>query len=89
MIPNSPNLGPPTSGQHFVNDTWLDGAFARWRCVTDGTPGTWVQLNAAVVAAGPAGPLPLNYLITIPGDNWAQFYWDGAEWQPVFLEPLT
>ncbi|OHD25565.1 MAG: hypothetical protein A2Y38_07980 [Spirochaetes bacterium GWB1_59_5] len=86
-------IGPPTTGDHIANDQWTDVLGALWRCTVAGTPGTWVQFRAASVttepAAGDAGvpAVPLNYLIVLPAQNWAQFYWDGSEWQPVYLQP--
>lgn len=80
-------FGPPTAGTFLTGQFWVDAALAVWRCTEGGEPGTWIQQAAAVVAASPVGALPNNYLITRPDLNWAQFYWDGANWQAVFLQP--
>jgi hypothetical protein len=81
-------LGPPTEGTFAQFLLWVDALGAIWRCTVAGTPGTWVQVQAAVVADtdGLVG-IPNNYLIVTPSQRWAQFYWDGANWQPVNLQP--
>jgi hypothetical protein len=81
------NLGGPTAGDHVEGELWVDASLGVWRCTVAGTPGTWIQIQSAVVAAAPVGTIPNNYLITIPTSQWAQFYYDGAAWQPVFLQP--
>lgn len=79
-------VGSPAAGTWSVGQWWVDASLALWRCTAAGTPGTWLQQSPAVVAAAPAGA-PVNYLIVIPAQKWAQFCYDGAAWQPVFLQP--
>jgi hypothetical protein len=81
-------LGPPTEGTFILHQLWVDALGAIWRCTVAGTPGTWIQVQAAVVddTDGLAG-IPNNYLIVTPSQRWAQFYYDGANWQPVNLQP--
>ena len=82
------NLGAPTTGNWNVGQMWIDVAGALFRYTADG----WVQTQPAVVAAapvaGPNGIIPVSYLIQIPNQQWAQFYYDGANWKPVNLSPL-
>ena len=88
MTPNnSLNLGAPT-GIYATWYTYTDVAGAQFRNLPTG----WVQIQPAVVnsapAPGPNGIIPTNYLITIPGQQWAQYYWNGAAWEPVNLQPI-
>lgn len=76
------DAGPPTGDAHYLGELWVDALFAVWRCSVAGTPGTWVQLTPAVVAAEPGGTVPNGYLIKLTTD-WSEEYWDGAVWQVV------
>ena len=89
LTPDSTTIiGPPVSGAYAVHAIWVDKLNAVFRCTANGNPGTWIQEKAAIVPdTSFTGTIPVNYLITIPGDNWAQFYWDGAAWQAVNLQP--
>jgi hypothetical protein len=79
-------IGPPTVGTFVQDFLWVDSLRAIFRCTAAGTPGTWIQVQAAILAAGPPpGGTPVNYLITIIGEGWTQYYWTGAAWQAVFL----
>jgi hypothetical protein len=78
--------GPPQSGAWAAGDLWLDVAGTLFRCTVAGTSGTWVQLQPLVTVNPPLNPT-VNYLIQRPDQKWAQFYYDGAAWQPVFLQP--
>lgn len=81
---NLPNvlIGPPTSGAAVGGQIWRDSLLAKWRCTVAGTPGTWVQVLPAVVAAQPAGA-PAQYLIQNTAANWKLQYFDGAAWNNV------
>jgi hypothetical protein len=75
------DMGPPTTGSHYEGEMWLDVNCAAFRCTVAGTPGTWIQITPAVVAAEPGGA-PNGYLIRLTTD-WSEEYWDGAVWQAV------
>lgn len=75
-----PYIGPPTTGAFNTGDEVLDMLQATWACTAGGNPGTWIQIAPAIVAAEPTAAVPLNYLIRIPGQNWAEFFWNGAAW---------
>ena len=45
--------GHPTTGTHTQNTVCFDEAGGIWLCTVTGTPGTWIQLNAA--GGGPVG----------------------------------
>lgn len=80
-------LGPPTEGTFAQHELWVDSLGAIWRCTVAGTPGTWIQVQAAVVEdTDGLADIPNNYLIVTPSQRWAQFYYDGANWQPVNLQ---
>ena len=82
------NLGGPAVGTWAQYALWVDAACALWRCTVAGTPGTWVQVQAAIVQdVDPLLNIPLNYLIVTPSQRWAQFFWDGHNWKPVNLQP--
>jgi hypothetical protein len=81
-------LGPPAEGTFVLYQLWVDALGAIWRCTVAGTPGTWVQVQGAIVGdTDGLADMPNNYLIVTPSQRWAQFYWDGANWQPVNLQP--
>jgi hypothetical protein len=81
-------LGPPAEGAFVLHQLWVDSLGAIWRCTLAGTPGTWIQVQAAVVEdVDGLAAIPNNYLIVTPSQRWAQFYYDGANWQPVNLQP--
>ena len=57
-------IGPPTSGSRVLNEFWRDAPGGEWRCTGAGTPGTWLQIRPAAVAADPSsGTIPIGYLI--------------------------
>ena len=58
-------IGPPTSGTRVLNEFWRDALLGgEFRCTVTGTPGTWIQIRPAAVAADPAsGTIPTGYLI--------------------------
>ena len=57
-------VGPPTSGARVLNEFWRDALGGEFRCTVAGTPGTWIQIRPAAVAADPSsGTIPTGYLI--------------------------
>ena len=57
-------IGPPTAGTRVLNEFWRDTLGGEFRCTGEGTPGTWMQIKPAPVAADPAsGAIPTGYLI--------------------------
>ena len=89
LVAGAPNttIGPPGSGTFVTGQFWVDSLLAVWFCNAGGSPGTWSQQTPANVAAAPEGTIPANYLIVIPSQGWAQFYYNGSAWVPVFLQP--
>lgn len=76
--------GPPTAGAFIQGQIWVDSLLAQWVCTVAGTPGTWQQQTAAIVAAAPSGAtVPNNYLITLPGSAWQSQYWSGSAWTNI------
>lgn len=83
------DLGPPTGGDRIQDELWVDALRAVWVCTVAGAPGTWMQIEPAVVltADKPADPGIDKYLIKIPDDAspWKEQYWSvgGAAWVDV------
>ena len=73
------SIGAPGSGAHVLNERWIDPHGAEFRCVTAGTPGTWIQIRPAVVTANPSGA-PTGYWIIRQDLAFAESYWDGSAW---------
>jgi hypothetical protein len=80
--------GPPTAGDHVLNELWVDQNLANFICTVAGTPGTWVQLAPALVAANPIAPIPDGYLIERTDLHFRRYYynlggaaWVGAAWR--------
>jgi hypothetical protein len=71
-------------GAYPLQDLWVDSIGGVWRCTVAGTPGTWVQLHAAIVAAFPGGAVA-GYRVIRTDLNYAEFYYDGAAWQGVYV----
>jgi hypothetical protein len=69
-------IGPPTSGSAVLGQIWRDSLLAKWRCTVAGTPGTWIQVLPAVVAAQPGGA-PNLYLIMNTGAAY-KLQWNNA-----------
>jgi hypothetical protein len=88
-LTGNPNtvIGPPIAGTFVQYQLWVDSQLALWRCTAGGTPGAWIQIAPAIVNAPPVAVLPavlpVNYLIRIPAQLWAELYWDGLQWLPV------
>lgn len=82
------NLGPPTAAAHVVNELWVDALGAVWKCTVAGTPGTWVQVQPAVILNAVKGalvPTVDNYLVRVPDDSWKSYSWSngGGNWTQV------
>ncbi|MDR3458019.1 MAG: hypothetical protein P4N60_11275 [Verrucomicrobiae bacterium] len=77
-------IGPPTAGTWIIGQIWRDSLLAKWRCTVAGSPGTWIQVLPAIVAAQPAGA-PDQYLIQNTAAAWKLQYWDagGSAWTNV------
>lgn len=75
--------GPPTSGTFPLYDLWVDSLGGLWRCTAAGTPGTWVQVQAANVAAFPSSPAT-GYRVIRTDQALLEYYWDGAAWVQTF-----
>lgn len=73
-------IGPPVSGAAILGQIWRDSLMAKWRCTLAGTPGTWLQVSPAIVAAQPAGA-PANYWILNTTSHYKSQYYDGSAWQ--------
>lgn len=57
-------IGPPVAGAHLKDERWVDANGAEWICMAAGTPGTWKQRQAALMAADPvAGAYPAGYQV--------------------------
>jgi hypothetical protein len=57
-------IGPPTSGARVLNEFWRDALGGEFRSTGAGTPGSWLQIRPAAVAADPSsGTIPTGYLI--------------------------
>ena len=46
--------GSPSDGTHNVGEVYVDSNGAMYRCTVEGTPGSWVPLQATVPIANPA-----------------------------------
>jgi len=50
-------VGPPTTGDHVLNELWVDVNLTAWLCTTAGTPGTWKQISVDMLASSPCSIL--------------------------------
>lgn len=72
-------IGPPATGEHILNERWVDSLCAEWRCTAAGGPGTWRQQTPAVVATPPSsGTIPTGYQIVDASDSYVQKYHAGS-----------
>lgn len=55
LLPNA-TAGAPTTGAHDVGEIIIDSTGVLYYCRTDGTPGTWIRVDAPSVSA-PSGPV--------------------------------
>lgn len=78
-------IGPPTSGDHALDERWKDAWNGEWRCTVAGTPGTWRQERPAIRAGEPAsGTIPVGYQIEDSTDNYRRKWHVGAYvWESV------
>ncbi|MCZ7636715.1 MAG: hypothetical protein M5U12_12190 [Verrucomicrobia bacterium] len=75
-------IGPPTSGARVLNEFWRDALGGEWRCTGAGTPGTWLQITPAAVAADPAsGTIPTGYLILNVTTGHIKLHAGGYVWE--------
>lgn len=85
-VPNTVN-GPPTSGTFVLDQLWKDALGGWWRCTVAGTPGTWRQEKAAIVASEPSsGTIPADYLIEDASASFQRKVHTGLntyKWRPV------
>jgi hypothetical protein len=83
----SPNtlIGPPTSGDHALDELWKDVWNGEWRCMVAGTPGTWRQEKPAIRPGEPnSGTIPVGYQIEDSTDNYRRkWHVGGYVWEPV------
>lgn len=81
----TPTIGPPTAGDHVLDELWKDAWNGGWRCTVAGTPGTWRQEKAAIRAGEPgSGTIPVGYQIEDSTDNYRRKWHVGAYvWEPV------
>lgn len=75
-------LGPPTAGTWQLSRRYRDGYGGEFLCTVAGTPGTWIQIAAAVVSANPGSPTTGYWIIRVDL-NFAQYYWSGAAWVAI------
>lgn len=72
-------VGHPSTGDHILNELWKDSLNAHWRCTVAGTPGTWRQERAAVVATPPAsGTIPAGYQVLDASDRFRRKFHAGT-----------
>jgi hypothetical protein len=87
-LSGAPNtiVGPPTSGARVLDEIWRDKHCALFICTTAGTPGSWKQVEPAVVDATTdvASP-PTNYWIVERNATvkFTQKYWNGSAWVTI------
>ena len=79
--------GPPTGGTFVINSLWRDALGALFACTVAGTPGTWVQIQPAVVSANPTG-IPVGYVIVRADENYRLFTYSGTGFVETYL-PLA
>jgi hypothetical protein len=92
-VSGAPNtvFGKPTTGTHVLNEIWVDKYLAKFICTVAGTPGTWVQIEPAVVSGQPAAPgaaQDLYWIVdrTNATTKYRQQYWNngGSAWVNIF-----
>jgi hypothetical protein len=83
--PNTRN-GPPTATTHATDELYRDQNGALWRCTAAGTPGTWLQILPALLAADPAsGTFPTGYLLVNVTSGHLKIHAGGLVWKVVHL----
>jgi hypothetical protein len=75
-------VGAPTSGTFVLDQLWWDVNTALFICTVAGTPGTWRQLDPAILTAFPGSSIPDKYWVVRADLNFRQFYYDlaGTQW---------
>jgi hypothetical protein len=73
--------GPPTTGTYVLHGLWVDQNGGIWRCTVAGTPGTWVMITPAFLAAFPTGTIATGYRVRRTDENHKEYYYDGAVWK--------
>jgi hypothetical protein len=53
LQPSVSIAGPPTAGNHFLGELWMDSAGVLWQCVKSGNPAAWVRQSPLVTLASP------------------------------------
>jgi hypothetical protein len=77
-------VGPPTTGDHVLNELWKDALGGWWRCTAAGTPGTWRQILPAAVTADPSsGTIPTGYLILNVTQGTLKRHAGGFSWEAI------
>jgi hypothetical protein len=75
-------IGPPATGSHVLNELWKDALGGWWRCTAGGTPGTWLQVLPAAVAADPSsGMIPAGYLVLNVATGGVKRHAGGYVWE--------
>ena len=62
-------VGPPSSGQHFFNEIYMDGDSVLWICVASGTPGTWRKVHSSAFSNYLEFITPVRVMNTLDGTN--------------------
>jgi hypothetical protein len=75
-------IGPPTTGDHIVDEFWRDALGGEWVCSVAGTQGTWKQIRPAAVTVDPAsGTIPTGYLIWNVSEGALKRHAGGYVWE--------
>jgi len=84
-------IGPPTVGDWLLNNLWWDANGAQFICTVAGSPGTWVQVSPAILAADPvAGTIPTGYRIRRSDLNFTEKKHEGAYvWSELYPRRLS
>jgi hypothetical protein len=77
-------IGPPTSGTFVLSQLWWDALGGLWVCTAGGTPGTWVQLDDAVVTAFPENAVD-GYRVARSDENFKRYRYVFADDEWVTL----
>ena len=83
-VPNTV-IGPPTVGDHLLNELWRDKYGAEFICTVEGEPGTWQQYRPAIVATVPSDPPPAGYWIIRSDQQFKHYRYTGSGFAEMFL----
>jgi hypothetical protein len=76
----------PTATTHATGELYRDQNGGLWRCTTGVTPGTWLQILPALLAADPAsGTFPTGYLLVNVTTGQLKIHAGGPVWKAVHL----